>query len=162
MKAVLDASYRGDKAIAACLLFKNWTDSKPHRQFTVQVKGVAPYESGSFYKRELPCLLAALSKVDEPLDCVVIDGNVWLNDGKRGLGAHLFDAIQIPVIGIAKSSFSGSTFAEHVLRGKSKNPVYVTSTGMDQVIAAQHVAAMHGNHRLPTMVKLVDRLCRRS
>lgn len=162
MHAIIDVDYRGDKAITACLLFKDWTDSKPHRQFTVQVKGVAPYEPGAFYKRELPCLLAALDKVTEPLDCVVIDGNVWLDDGKHGLGAHLFDAIQKPVVGIAKTAFKGSPFAQHVLRGESKNPLFVTAAGMDQAVAAQHVAVMHGDYRVPTMVKLVDRLCRRS
>jgi deoxyribonuclease V len=162
VKAILDVDYRGDKAIAACLLFKDWADEKPHREFTIQVKGVAPYEPGAFYKRELPCLLAALAKVTETIDCVVIDGNVWLDDGKHGLGAHLFDAIQKPVIGIAKTAFNGSTFAQHVLRGVSQKPLFVTAAGMDPTIAAQRVVAMHGEHRAPTMVKLVDRLCRRS
>lgn len=162
MKAILDVDYRGDKGIVACLLFKDWTDERPVRQFTVQVKNVAPYEPGAFYKRELPCLMAALNKVTEPLDFVLIDGNVWLDDSKPGLGAHLFDAIQKPVIGIAKTAFNGSTFAQHVLRGQSKTPLYVTAAGVDPVVAAQHVAAMHGEHRAPTMVKLVDRLCRRS
>lgn len=162
MKAILDVDYRGDKAIVACILFKDWTDSKVVRQFTVQVKDVAPYEPGAFYKRELPCLMAALAKVTEPLDLVVIDGNVWLDDGKHGLGAHLFDAIQKPIVGIAKTSFKGSPFAQHVLRGTSKNPLFVTAAGMDQAVAAQHVAGMDGENRIPTLVKLVDRLCRRS
>lgn len=146
----------------ACILFRDWTDSKGIRQFTVQVKDVAPYEPGAFYKRELPCLMAALAKVTEPLDCVVIDGNVWLDDGKHGLGAHLFDAIQKPVVGIAKTSFKGSLFAQHVLRGQSKVPLFVTAAGMDPVLAARYVTSMHGDYRVPTMVKLVDRLCRRS
>lgn len=162
MKAILDVDYRGDKAITACLLFRDWTDDKPLRQFTVQVRDVAPYVPGAFYKREMPCLLAALNKVTEPLDCIVIDGYVFLDSGRPGLGAHLHDAINLPVVGIAKTAFKGSSFATPVLRGTSQRPLYVTTSGVHAHEAAKHVETMHGSSRIPTLVKLVDRLCRRS
>lgn len=164
MLACLDADYRGDKAIVACALFRDWTDQCPSRSFTVQVKDVAPYEPGQFYKRELPCLLAALAKVHEALDAVIVDGNVWLDAGRPGLGAKLYEALgrQVPVVGVAKTSFKGSSFAQHVLRGKSKRPLYVTAAGMSDQAAASHVMSMHGKHRLPTILRLVDRLARSS
>ncbi len=47
----------------------------------------------------------------------VIDGYVWLDDqGKKGLGARLYDALdaQIPVIGVAKTLFATATSAIEV------------------------------------------------
>lgn len=164
MLACLDVDYRGDKAIVACLLFRDWQTNAVTRSFTVQVKNVAPYEPGQFYKRELPCLLAALAKVAEPLDAIIIDGNVWLDAGQPGLGAKLYDAVgaATPVVGIAKTPFKGSAFAQSVLRGESKQPLYVTAAGISDTVAASHVSSMHGDHRLPTIVKRVDRLARDS
>lgn len=162
MITILDVDYRGDKAIAACLIFRDWTDSRAIRQFTVQVKDIEPYVPGSFYKRELPCLLASMAKVTEPVDCVVIDGNVWLDAGHPGLGARLHDVIQKPVVGIAKTAFKDGSFAQQVLRGVSKKPLFITAVGIDPIEAASRVSSMHGDNRVPTLVKLVDHLCRRS
>lgn len=162
MLAILDVDYRGDKAISACLVFDWWPSERPIREFTIQVRNVAPYEPGAFYKRELPCLMAALEKVTEPITAVVIDGNVWLDAGKPGLGAHLHNKIQLPVVGIAKTQFKDGKFAVEVLRGESKKPLYVTSAGMEARNAAQHVMDMHGDHRVPTLARRVDRLCRES
>jgi deoxyribonuclease V len=38
--------------------------------------------------------------------------------------------------------------------------LYVTAVGIDPRAAASNVRGMHGKHRLPTMIKRVDRLCR--
>lgn len=160
MLAVLDVDYRGDKAIAACLIFHDWSASRPVREFTVEVNGVAPYEPGSFYKRELPCLLAALKQVTETLTAIVVDGNAWLDHHKPGLGARLHEVIALPVVGIAKSAFKGADFARKVYRGSSQNPLYVTAVDLDPSDAAHRVKIMHGEFRVPTLVRRVDRLCR--
>lgn len=162
MLAILDVDYRGDKAIVGCLVVRDWTDSAPLREFTVQVRGVAPYEPGAFYKRELPCLVAALAKVTEPITAVVIDGNVWLDAGKPGLGARLHDEVKLPVVGIAKTAFKDGSFAQRVFRGQSQRPLFVTSAGIDEVVAAKHVTMMDGDARIPALVRRVDRLCRSS
>jgi deoxyribonuclease V len=47
-----------------------------------------------------------------------------------------------------------------VERGGSAKPLYVTAAGIAAETAAAHVAAMHGAHRIPTLLKLVDRLVR--
>lgn len=66
----------------------------------------------------------------------------------------------MPVVGVAKTAFKGSSFAVPVLRGSATRPLYVTAAGMDPEMAAGRVRAMHGPHRVPTLLKEVDRLSR--
>ena len=61
---------------------------------------------------------------------------------------------------MAKNAYRGSAFAEAVVRGESKKPLYVTARGIDQTAAARWVEQMHGAYRIPTLLKLVDRLVR--
>ncbi len=150
-------------ATAAGILHAEWESAETARRLVVPIAAVAPYEPGRFYKRELPCLLALLDAVGEALDAIVIDGFVTLGaEGKPGLGRHLFEALggATPVVGIAKSAFAGTPEACQVLRGRSKVPLYVTAAGLPLSQAKARVQAMHGPHRIPTLVKAVDRLCR--
>jgi len=163
MIAALDVCYRGASAIAACVLFEEWTSEIPAQELQEHIEEVQPYEPGSFYLRELPCLLKVLSRLNDRLEAVIIDGYVWLGpENSPGLGARLYDALghKTPVIGAAKSPFKGATNAERVFRGKSTRPLYVTSGGMEPTEAAKRIAGMHGAHRIPTLLKRVDRLCR--
>jgi deoxyribonuclease V len=48
MIACLDAHYRADEAIAAALLFADWTDAAPAREVTVSVSPSAAYEPNNF------------------------------------------------------------------------------------------------------------------
>lgn len=163
MIACMDTFYKKTGAIAACILFLDWADGKIVRRFVELIKEVKPYEPGRFYRRELPCLLQVVDKVDEPIDTIVIDGYVWL-DGKKspGLGAYLYEAMgkSIPIIGVAKSRFKIAEFAQKVFRGKSKMPLYITSVGIEPGIAAEYIQGMHGKYRIPTLLKEVDHLCR--
>jgi deoxyribonuclease V len=160
--ACVDVDYREKHAIAACLVFKNWADETPVNEHAVRIEPVAEYVSGEFYRRELPCLLAVLKTVHAPLDAIIIDGYVWLEaETKKGLGAHLFDALseKVAVVGVAKTRFSTAHAAE-VFRGKSAAPLFVTAIGIDRDAAAAHVRSMHGAFRIPILLKRVDFLCR--
>lgn len=163
MIACLDVYYRSTHAIAACVLFKGWCDHLSIRQIKEEIENVRPYEPGRFYRRELPCLLRVLNKVNVPLEAVVIDGYAWLGDNQSpGLGAYLFKALNesVPVIGVAKNRFKGSESALQVFRGRSKRPLFITAAGIDREIAAGYILRMHGEYRIPTLLKEADRLCR--
>ena len=163
MIACLDVQYHATGATVACVTFQAWAQAQPSQEFTVAIAQVEPYESGQFYKRELPCLLAALEKLAHTPSTIVIDGYVWLGDETHaGLGAHLYAALgrSVPVIGVAKTRFAGATAAREVYRGASQTPLFVTAAGLPSDLAAQHIAAMHGAFRLPTLLKRVDQLCR--
>jgi deoxyribonuclease V len=97
------------------------------------------------------------------MEIIVIDGYVWLSeDGRPGLGAHLFEALArtTAIVGVSKTSFAGSAFAVSVYRGGSHRPLFVTAAGVEPAIAAGWIGGMHGAHRIPTLLKRVDRLCR--
>jgi deoxyribonuclease V len=161
--AILDAAYTPDAAGVGCVLAEGWTAPAAVAELTRHVPGAPQqYEPGSFYKRELPLLLAMIEGLREKPDVYVIDGYVWLGPEKPGLGAHLFERLgsRMPVVGAAKTSFRGDTRPAPVLRGQSLRPLYVTAAGMDTARAAALVAAMHGEHRVPTLLRLADRLAR--
>jgi deoxyribonuclease V len=163
MLASLDVDYRDEGAVAAGVMFGDWTDDRPSFETTILIDRVLPYEPGQFYRRELPCLLAVLETLDPQPEVIIIDGYVWLGDeGDPGLGAHLHRAIQGKgaVVGVAKTRFLKARVVEEIYRGASRSPLYVTSVGMDLSEAARQVRRMHGPHRIPTLLKRVDRLCR--
>jgi len=164
MLACTDVGYRADYAVAACVLFADWTAAAPTSEHISKVSPIVEYVSGEFYRRELPCLLEVLKHVQSPLDAIIIDGFVWLEDGvRKGLGAYLYEAVngKIPVIGVAKTRYRTARALE-VCRGKSSTPLFITAIGMDTQLAAQHIQSMHGEFRIPTLIKRVDFLSRQT
>ncbi|MGC4090225.1 MAG: endonuclease V [Polyangiaceae bacterium] len=118
--AILDVQYDDvGGARGAVLVASSITDAESIEEHVVDIASVAPYKPGAFFRRELPCLQAALSKLARAPALVVIDGYVWLDDaGTEGLGASLRAIGGTNVIGIAKTAYRGATFAEPVLRGE--------------------------------------------
>lgn len=66
-----------------------------------------------------------------------------------------------PVLPVARSASRGAS-AVAVRRGPSGRPLYVMAAGLDAEAAAGHIRAMHGEYRLPTLLRQVDQLCRRA
>jgi deoxyribonuclease V len=157
----VDVDYRETEVVAAAIGFESWTDHRTTIEIVVTSDAPpAPYEPGKFYRRELPHIRSALTLMLPPLTAIIVDGYVWLGSDK-GLGAHLYDALgqTTPVIGVAKTQFAGALAIE-VIRGVSARPLYVTAAGMDATQASEHVLNMHGDHRIPTLLKRVDQLAR--
>lgn len=161
MLLAIDVYYINDSAKVVGVLFTHWQDAQPTHIYTCYKSPVLPYQSGQFYQRELPCILELLKQVNlEQLDAIIIDGYVYLDDnGKIGLGGYLYQSLhnQIPVIGVAKKVFFQNTFnVAEVFRGKSKHPLYITSIGIELNNAKNHIQSMHGKHRMPTLLSLLD------
>ena len=160
MIVCVDVDYRPDAVVAACVGFHAWTDPAPALELVTRTDAPpAEYEPGRFYARELPHLLGVLALVDPPPDAIVVDGYAWLAPERPGLGAHLYNELAIPVIGVAKTSFVGAQAIE-VVRGQSARPLFVTAIGIDAQLAADHVRSMDGEFRIPTLLKRVDQLAR--
>ncbi len=62
--------------------------------------------------------------------------------------------------GIAKNKFFDISEDYAVYRGISKHPLYVTSVDFDNQKALQIVKNLEGEHKLPNIVKMVDKLSR--
>lgn len=162
MIACVDVDYRGEGAVAACAVARDWADAEPMAEYHLPLAAVEPYVPGQFFRRELPCLLAVLGVMREPADVVIVDGYVWLGDAP-GLGAHLYDALgrRVAVVGVAKTRYAAAG-AREVVRGGGRRPLYITAAGIDLDTAARQVAQMHGPYRIPTLLRRVDQLCRRA
>lgn len=171
-KLAIDVFYKENSARAVGIIFDNWEDEKPSDTIVIDYTGeINEYEPGSFYKRELPFIHMILEECStkgintEDFDYIIVDGHVFLyeSDGTnyQGLGCHLYESLgmKIPVIGVAKSSYkAGALFDELVYRGESKNPLYVTSVGVDKDDAGDFIRSMHGEYRIPTLLKLLDQI----
>jgi deoxyribonuclease V len=162
MIAALDVAYTARGAHAAAVLFDDWTSPAAVTERCVALAEVAAYIPGEFYRRELPCLLAALNQLAELPHTILIDGYVWLAPDRPGLGFHLFEALssRAIIVGVAKSQFSGASSALPVLRGTSAKPLFITAQGIPADVAAKCVASMHGKFRIPTLLQRADALSR--
>ena len=163
MILAIDVQYEENSAVVAGVLFPKWSSTEPNRDMVKSVSGIEPYESGAFYKRELPCILSLLQDVNEHLETIVIDGFVTLGkEEKKGLGMYLYEALgeKISIIGVAKRSFKDTPKICEIYRGDSSKPLFVTSVGLSLGEAIAGVASMHGKHRIPTLLKKADQLCR--
>ncbi|TXD80879.1 endonuclease V [Subsaximicrobium wynnwilliamsii] len=165
MILAFDTYYFNDKAKTVCLSFKDWFNEKPFEIYSETIPCIEEYVSGEFYRRELPNIISLMSKIDKAvIELIIVDGFVYLNDeNKFGLGAYLHEKLnkQIPIIGVAKRTFA--TIEKNkvdVYRGKSKNPLFVTSIGIELKLAAKKIKEMEGEYRIPTLLKELDKLTR--
>ncbi|KPK26861.1 MAG: hypothetical protein AMJ61_07720 [Desulfobacterales bacterium SG8_35_2] len=163
MILAVDVHYQKEAAIVGGVLFRGWHDAKPLKELVISCSITDNYIPGQFYRRELPCIAALLQQVSESLECIVIDGFVYLGRTREpGLGKHLRDMLdqKVVVIGVAKTPFRDTPKSCEVLRGNSRNPLYVTADGMKEDRARFLIKNMHGKNRVPTLLKYVDRLCK--
>src|SRR2546422_11223442 len=129
MIACTDVYYGQTRAIAACLLFRHWSDDHPSLELTEQIQQPEPYEPGRFYRRELPGLLSVIERVPERPGLIIIDGYVWLGDEFHpGLGAYLYEALGRAAAGIggAEAVFQEGPAVRAIQRGASLRPTYGT------------------------------------
>ena len=161
MIACVVVDYHDTGAVAAGIAFRDWVDDSAIAERVVSLSNIEPYKSGQFFIRELPCILAVL-QILPPVQVALIDGYVWLEENRPGLGAHLYHSLdgRVPIIGVAKSRYLGAVNVQELARGKSKQPLYISAVGMSVSQAAEHVYSMRGPYRIPTLLKRVDLLSR--
>jgi len=84
-------------------------------------------------------------------------------DQAPGLGAYFKESLDHDalIVGVAKNRYGNTNHAIELLRAQSARPLFVTAIGADYESAAEHVASMAGEFRIPTLLKAVDRLSRR-
>lgn len=163
MILAFDVYYYENKAKSVAIQFEKWTDAVENAVFIEYIEPIADYEPGAFYKRELPCLMKILEKIDlASIEVLVVDGYVLLDDaGKWGLGAYLYEAIgkKIPVIGVAKTNFANNVLnVKKVFRGESNNPLYVSAIAIELEVAADYIKNMFGEFRIPKLLKDLDKI----
>ena len=162
MILAFDTYYFENKAKTVCISFDDWSDEENYTVETETIENIEEYQSGEFYKRELPCILSLLNKIEiKNITTIIVDGFVYLDDDKRpGLGVHLYKQLRnVPIIGVAKTNFATLDKNKRELyRGKSIKPLYITSIGIDLDEATKLIKNMKGENRIPTLVKKLDTL----
>ena len=163
MILAFDTYYFDNKAKTVCLEFTEWNESKFYKIYTEIIDNVEEYVPGEFYKRELPCIISLLNQIDlKKIEAIIVDGFVYLDDEKKfGLGGYLYEKLnkEIPIIGVAKTNFA--TIEKHkkpLFRGESKKPLFITAIGIELEDAVQKIERMDGEYRIPTLLKVLDRL----
>ncbi len=164
MILVVDVQYapQDEWARVGVVLFEGWDALEAVTDFVTMIGEVLPYESGAFFKRELPCIVPAINHALSlhPIETIVIDGFIDLGSNKPGLGRYLHDQLgkKIDIVGVAKNCYKGAP-ATAITRGQSGNPLWISSTA-DHSKAAEHVADMAGDSRIPFLLKRADSLAR--
>ena len=111
----------------------------------------------------LPLILHLLEEHQLRPTIIVIDGYVYLDgEAQEGLGKKLFDALEgrVVVVGVAKNRYKNLAGSYEICRGASKRPLFVTVEGMSLVEAKEAILSMHGESRMPSLLKYVDGLAR--
>jgi len=164
MILAIDVKYNNEEAIAKAVgVLFNRMDKMPERTIIKYVQNIHAYIPGLFYKRELPCILEILKDMNlNDIEAIIVDGHVYIDNEKaNGLGAHLWQSLngELAVIGVAKTEFiSNRETVNKVFRGESIKPLYVSAIGMSNLEAANLIKQMHGEYRMPTILKEVDSL----
>lgn len=162
----IDVHYEGETAFVAGITFSEPTQKEPDHIYYSELEVPGEYESGEFYKRELPCIIKLIEENNLFPSVVIIDGFTYLDSQHSvGLGARLEsyfsdEGKDVGVIGVAKNSRKDTPQSWEVLRGSSAKPLYVKAAGMNDDVARKIISEMHGDFRHPTLLKLVDQLCR--
>jgi deoxyinosine 3'endonuclease (endonuclease V) len=171
MIVAFDTYYYEGFSYTVAGVFEDWSSEKVSYFVCSRRKGIdAEYTPGELYKRELPCIMQCLEKINvDSISCMIVDGFVWLTNENRervpGLGKRLQDAVMekyqhfVTVVGIAKNPYR-STIPEcvEVTRGMSSNkPLYVTCTELFFTQSyADDVKKMFGEFRIPNIIKAID------
>lgn len=164
MIIAIDVHYAKNNATIAGVTFNSCKDEQEIQVYISHIEGVEDYVSGEFYRRELPCILHLLNEHSLTPELIIVDGFVTLSNNKKGLGEYLFDALdgEVPIIGVAKNSFSGLSKDAEIYRGESKKPLYISSKGLALQKAKEKVQLMSGSYRIPYLLKKADSSCRKA
>lgn len=162
MILALDVHYREEETKAVGVIF-HWEDAVPQDVIIEYIDDVEGYIPGQFYKRELPCLMKIIEKVNiDNVEVIIVDGHIYVdNDGNYGLGGKLYEELgnQFPIIGVAKTPFhTNKQTVTEIKRGKSDNPLYVSAIGMELSTASQKILDMSGDFRIPSILKILDQI----
>lgn len=164
MIIIIDVDYceRSGKGHAAGILCNTPLDDQPVKTITAIVYQIEDYLPGQFYRRELKCIDEVLKQTDiSQLDMIIVDGYADFGTDKASLGTCVYEKYHVPVIGIAKNPFKGCVLDNIVVfRGNSRKPLFVTCKGMELENAKEIVRNMAGNHRIPLLIKEVDKSAR--
>ncbi len=128
----LDVAYAvGSPAIAAAAVTVDVATGEVLESATAVGKAEFPYVPGLFAFRELPALLAALSRLRRTPELLVADGHGLAHPRRFGLACHLGVETGLPTIGVAKTPMG-----EYAPPAQTRGATTPLVDGTDEVGAA--------------------------
>lgn len=126
--------FSGSQTISVAILLDS--DLEILEQTYYQSKAKFPYISGFRAYRELPSLVAAVEKLDEKPDIILVNGH-GISHERLGLASHLSLATSIPTIGVAnkllygkvkggKIEINGKLVGEEFVSRENARPIYIS------------------------------------
>ena len=161
MILITDTAYSAKAALTSGVIINELEQASASLELTHISNSISDYISGEFYKRELPCILEMIEKHSLKPEMIIIDGYVYLDGDKSpGLGAYLYEALdkKVEILGVAKNRYKGIGEQHALLRGQSKNTLWVTASTLELEDAKRMIKGMAGRFRLPDMIKRADSL----
>lgn len=96
----------GERARAAVAVL-SFPDLRPVEQAVAELQVAFPYIPGLLSFRELPSVLAALARLAELPDVLLVDGQGLAHPRRFGIACHLGVLTGLPCIGVAKTRLVG-------------------------------------------------------
>lgn len=157
MIAALQVHYHQDRCQTAAVLFHDWSDAKPHSTLVTRSSVELPEYSFVDYEHQVGALQSILAEMKQLPQAIIVEGCTWLSERERGLGAHLYHALDrhIPVIAVSRVKIEDA-----IEVNREHRPLYVTSLGLTPDTAGLLVSSMHGEFCTPTLLQLAIELSR--
>jgi deoxyribonuclease V len=178
----VDVSYRrgSDAAAAVAVAIDSATLELVDRADAVGQSSF-PYVPGLLSFKELPLILAAVSRLRNRPELLVADGHGYAHPARFGLACHLGVETGIPTIGCAKTMFvgdhgplgeergdwteivDGGEVVGHALRSRAGvKPIYVSPGHLIDFDSARDIVlALCRTYRLPETTRQADHRSRR-
>ncbi|MET0062957.1 MAG: deoxyribonuclease V [Candidatus Thiodiazotropha endolucinida] len=107
--AGVDVGFEADGSITrAAIVVLSYPQLQPLEQAIARLPTSFPYIPGLLSFREVPAILHALSKLQQPPDIFLCDGQGIAHPRRFGLACHLGVYTDIPSVGVAKTRLIGS------------------------------------------------------
>jgi deoxyribonuclease V len=136
MRSRWEALREANRAIAAAVVYR-YPEMEELERTYAEVRLEFPYVPGFLSFREIPALLAALSKLQTMPDLLFCDGQGYAHPRRMGLASHLGIVLDRPTIGCAKSILIGT----HGSLGDEKGAWAVLKDGEETIGAALRTRA---------------------
>ena len=163
MKLAVKVQWVVDGGVAAAVAFDAWDAPEASKTYTSRIAQADKPARGAPDLRDIAAVQQLLREYALAPELIVIDGFVHLDaDGTPGLGWHLHQALggAVAVIGVSKNAIAGGPAQFEVIREEESPPLTVTCVGIDIGAAKARLRTMHGKRRVPTLLKLVNRIAR--
>jgi len=166
------------RVIRAAVVTMAWPGLEILEQAVARLPTRFPYVPGLLSFRELPAVLAAFSKLTQPTNLLMCDGQGIAHPRRLGVASHLGLLLDLPSIGVGKSRLIGvydepgpdkgdsvpltdrGEIIGAVLRSRDRvRPLFVSPGHRVCIATATHWAlATTTRFRLPEPIRAADRL----